>query len=273
MKFSLEVGLNLRTCCFTAFASEDDRETHIWQIHATDDSATTTSAINYQPCYTHQANDNILNLVQVENICPEPEESFLFKYICAHCERRFMQQIDLEVHVEEEHRGNSLKTFEPQIAMVVDSSAGIEKTPETMENLKEPTIFEKYNDNEMQLTNSNNLPLNSSLLNQGVSSPTAARFVCDDNYDTTEPASVTSDLSTYVLGDINTFACAKCSETFAAIEQLREHHEQHLSAEQNEPKTSPIELKKFQCNFCGKIFDLKFRLNRHLHKHKNSALL
>ncbi|GBP14481.1 Zinc finger protein 692 [Eumeta japonica] len=68
----------------------------------------------------------------------------------------------------------------------------------------------------------------------------------DEDYDTTEVATGASNLSTYVDGHLNTFACAKCSETFAAIEQLREHHQQHLAAEQHKPKP------KFKCSFVKK---------------------
>lgn len=55
------------------------------------------------------------------------------------------------------------------------------------------------------------------------------------------------------------FKCAQCSDTFDNVDGLMKHHEVMHSRKA-----------VFTCHICGKVYELKFSLNRHLKKHSNS---
>lgn len=59
-----------------------------------------------------------------------------------------------------------------------------------------------------------------------------------------------------IFSHITTFECAKCADTFDNVEKLRVHHDEMHSKKPN-----------FSCDICGKEFELKFSLNRHVKKH------
>lgn len=55
---------------------------------------------------------------------------------------------------------------------------------------------------------------------------------------------------------IKEFPFPKCTQPFLSTEELCTHYQQHL------------QKPEFSCHICGKSFELKFSLNRHLIKHK-----
>lgn len=288
---------------FSDFATEYDHGNHIWQIHANEESNATNLMPSTQITTIPAINENLYNEPQEQILCQEPQDEILsYKFMCAQCEHRFMEQIDLEAHVNDVHRAQShlvnrdIKTND--FNEETEKNEPNEITHNETESFDEHTniaVFKEY-DNDIHVPTN----VDSSVIQQNIgldflqlTSPSqiAAQtekrdYEYSEEYNT-KPVSNTSskeeesdsaestdetnsNLSTYIDGSFNTFACAKCLETFVTIEQLRQHHEQHLTAGQQKQETST--KLKFKCNICGKSFDLKFSLNRHVKKHKHAPV-
>lgn len=225
-----------------------------------------------------------------------------------------MEQIDLETHVNEVHRANThLAAMEQENATVpheeqqaVDATEIMQHETEVDEDNEDEAenedenqhttiaVFQDYDDgkdqalgNEQALTHHNQTePMEHEEIADENQTEIPAEYHTEtstntssaeeeeeenesDDYDTEEE----TETQTLTFGE-NTFACAKCTETFATVEQLRKHYEQHLAADkstQEQPQTTPTKS-QFKCNLCGKTFDLKFSLNRHVKKHKTAPI-
>ncbi|XP_037821383.1 zinc finger protein 33A [Lucilia sericata] len=299
--------------CSKVFTTEDERENHIWQIHANeDDNHVTNSPTTIQTSYAHSAQETSHNIIygeqqEGEQMCQEPEENIInYKFLCAHCDQGFVEQIDLETHVNEEHRVTTHMT-----ATITETESHNEESilnntvamsaPEQDHDVDHTniTVFEDY-DNDTDIHDTQNT--NTSFVTQtepmdhdegtpqetdtetpeeyhtesALNNTTTDEEEQEENNDEHATNSAEETLANvppaHIENSFNTFACAKCSETFATIEQLRQHYDQHLATEQQQsPKTTPTKS-QFKCNLCGKSFDLKFSLNRHVKKHKNAPV-
>lgn len=241
-----------------------------------------------------------------------------YKFLCAHCEERFIEQIDLETHVKEIHRSkpqhvqNELQLEQP----IISNSITNKKCGDLSDTAKQIAVFEDYDNEEVGILPQHEDYANDSDLLKGsfqerqeenhfVETPHIKQTtfnsenaviqmreniteLCNEprqfqnetdsssvesgeSANETESEGETQRLDTNDSSDLKPFACAKCAETFVSIEQLRQHHEQHLAASIEGQQTTPNKL-KFKCNLCGKSFDLKFSLNRHVKKHKNAPV-
>ncbi|KAM7363133.1 enhancer of variegation 3-9 [Cochliomyia hominivorax] len=304
--------LNKFNCeyCTEAFSSEIERENHIWQIHANEDITANNISISSMPLMAHtsqELNEDILREQQTaEDVIyaqtHDVDDNLLnYKFLCAHCDQRFIEQIDLETHVKQEHRYQTQQTTAEE-ATEINENAIINSTEEIMHHEEDVnndnehaniTVFKDYDNdgsihvptNETSLVNQTEHLENKEMetyeqseedrheLNEEASD--SASSDDDQDEETNDSESEDDTISTvvtpaFVEENINTFACAKCSETFVTIEQLRQHYEKHLAAavqEQEHKKLTPTKS-QFKCNLCGKCFDLKFSLNRHVKKHK-----
>lgn len=244
---------------------------------------------------TQEANDR-----QEEILNQGPEVDLInYKFLCAHCEERFIEQEDLEIHVNEMHRP---KTHISQNEITVESP--ITRNSSTNEDMPEATkqiaVFQNYDSdddkhyasesdllksfqgsvNENQFTEATHIIQKT--FNKEIQMGEDANVHCNEttqfqndttasSIETEESSNDTISLEDNESTDLKPFTCAKCPETFASIEQLRQHYEQHIAASHHQQHKSPNKL-KFKCNLCSKSFDLKFSLNRHVKKHKHAPV-
>lgn len=247
-------------------------------------------------------------------MCPvdENDDILNYKFLCAHCDERFMEQIDLETHVNEIHRSNhnlvAMEQENLEVSQEEEHRAATElmhHETQTEEDMAEEennenehtniTVFQDYdiNNDEIQVPandeSSTHLPTQHNQMdneenddenrtqipaefNSENSSNDSSDEEEQDETDTADTDTENETETQSLVYNENSFACAKCSETFATVEQLRKHYEQHLTTDQSLQAQVTPSKSQFKCNLCGKTFDLKFSLNRHMKKHKTAPI-
>ncbi|XP_073820195.1 enhancer of variegation 3-9 [Musca autumnalis] len=282
--------LNKISCeyCKESFPSNEEKETHIWQVHAQEeDTNETTNPENHdtlQQHYSEASNGE-------EN--GDDDEILHVELLCAHCDQTFTEQSDLIEHAKQEHRSK----FQLQPLPAIKQEIDIEEEEHNI------TKFEDYDDDDnVNVPTNDNSQYNQDYDNiaQGEQEEhepeqetereeddtNASRFskyteededhevyhsqtettIDDESQEDLEYSSSFNESENDHLQS-NTFACAKCPQTFFTIEQLRIHCQQHQQEQQQEQQENSPSKSKFICDICHKEFGLKFSLNRHLRKH------
>lgn len=296
-----------------AFQTDQERESHIWQVHANDDNKNITHHSvdeDHPPADSTNINDSTLNA---------DEEVIHVELFCAHCAEKFDNQSDLEKHVIEEHRSGSAQQQQNQTCNEYKEKLTDHNISEVLSNTtpcdtfvgnreaeeNAITVFEDYDDSEEELsipTESLQYPIKqekilddtqhfaqyrSNFSEDGDDEVTIEHF--NQHQETTNDAAIdkmeTSSSSEYDSDtDSNTsvsfvqddvvklpFACAKCIDKFATVEELLTHNTlMHCQQQQEQNEKSPTKS-KFKCDICNKEFDLKFSLNRHMKKHDKTS--
>ncbi|XP_005185946.1 zinc finger and BTB domain-containing protein 41 [Musca domestica] len=271
--------------CKESFQTNEEKETHIWQVHAQEDD-------NAQDPETYDPND-----VEYD----DDDEIIHVELLCAHCDEKFDEQSDLIDHVKQQHR------YQQQTMPVIKQ----EKAEEEENNV---TTFEDYGDensgnqlnDNSQYDQSNEDVDDNGGVEHELEEPTHAELSkysdapqdedCEsyNNEDYSQSESMTRNESQDSLENSSSFnesgmeandsafdqqsnnnnndehlpfACAKCPNKFATIEQLLAHCKQHQNEEQDKSPTAT----KFSCDICHKEYQLKFRLNLHMRKHAKAA--
>ncbi|XP_013106085.2 zinc finger and BTB domain-containing protein 41 [Stomoxys calcitrans] len=270
--------------CTEIFQSNEDRETHIWQVHADDQHAETDSSNVLSDQHELSKNTGEVEVVHVE-------------MVCAHCNQKFAQESELKVHVQEQHRPKqqqlTVREYEKRLQ---DQSENVGSNDRAENSI---TIFEDYDDDDhdagLQYVSSSKVAEDNNSIHFTHYRNDHSRNLLNDSDDVAiddhtnqksaeeqtlgkmdtsiEPPSDTEDtnsVSDMLLSQhqiLKPFACANCTDTFATVEELLTHSQKHPKEQiGNSPAKS-----KFHCDTCGKQFDLKFSLNRHMKRHNKSS--
>ncbi|KAL9890682.1 enhancer of variegation 3-9 [Glossina fuscipes fuscipes] len=258
-------------CCSEVFREESDLERHLWQTHAIE-CQQGGSGLNAKPndeSELHNAEESV-NI----NDCA---------LNCARCDEKFPQQSELELHLKQQHSQNNVNLLElgAQAIGVTSGSFAVCVNEDVSDTTCSFGTYDKKLKEEIyvsaaDLSSHPNEGLDATTLSQtnnifDKSTEEESLDNIEDNleHDSTQSGSTIENGSenngnSYVNASTHSFACAKCTLTFAAIEQLRTHYELHLTKEKRKSE--------FNCHLCAKRFDLKFSLNRHLKKHMNTSI-
>ncbi|XP_075145693.1 enhancer of variegation 3-9 [Haematobia irritans] len=274
--------------CTDVFQSNEDRENHIWQVHGNVDNEEPTCTTNESLSEIHDNHNASNELVHVT-------------ILCAHCDEKFAKQSDLQDHVREVHRSqqqtkelpndctgnqdacsgskehmnenknsNSLTVFEDYDSPSAPDNAVMQKNDlESMTHFQDSEIHMSYSTNE---TNNSQNDIDDDNVDQDQSyegrleeQSNSITVTLSDNEQQLETNDAHIDFGhdgrVYMP-----FACAKCPDKFATVEELQTHFQQHKEQVAKSPTKS-----SFKCDLCGKKFDLKFSLNRHMKKHNKAS--
>uniref|UniRef100_A0A1A9X1J4 Protein krueppel n=1 Tax=Glossina brevipalpis TaxID=37001 RepID=A0A1A9X1J4_9MUSC len=249
-------------CCSEVFLENSDLARHLWQTHA----------VEYQ-----QGRLNIT--FRDESALYKAEENMNdYELICTHCNEKFAQQSELELHIKQQHSQNKTNLLEMSIQPtgLTSGSFGVCGNEEVGNSSSTFGTYDRKEEiyvSSPKLTSHPNEELQVATLAQTnvIFDKCIEEESLDNISDNLEQESTQSG-STNESGSENngnsyvnthSFACAKCTLTFAAIEQLRSHYELHLTKKKKS---------EFNCHLCPKRFDLKFSLNRHMKKHTNASI-
>ncbi|CAD6991978.1 unnamed protein product [Ceratitis capitata] len=201
--------------CDEVFKAESVLESHIWQVHAKEETPPITSVGS-------PSSNKLLNEAHLP---------------CNHCDQLFATQHDLNAHNLECHLMRNTAEEESYVEGDIQSEQFHYADQTDILQIADTNI----NDTVESGTNEKEISYDSSNYNEFT-------HVISSDEETGE-----NEIQTDTIKE---FPFPKCTQPFLSTEELCTHYQQHL------------QKPEFSCHICGKSFELKFSLNRHLIKHK-----
>ncbi|XP_067641367.1 oocyte zinc finger protein XlCOF6 [Eurosta solidaginis] len=217
--------------CNDVFSTEDSLESHIWEIHAQEDTqpiAVAAEEIN--------TSDNLQKAEKEEPLA------------CSICNQLSPNELELNAHM--------LQCHVIQNVTETETFDAAEPETETHQfNYQDATVLQTSVTNLDIIKQDITTEVNDSNLMLIQQHQQTKSFNSNNNKEVTQVISSDEEAGGK-SGSLKEYACPKCPQKFTSTADLCCHFQDHL------------EKSEFGCYLCGKSFKIKFSLNRHLKRHK-----